>query len=167
MKYDNYFRRDKKNGMCKFFHISRSLCNLKRRADISVSRWVTASLSNFVYVTKFDRGTKTQTGVLGYTSTDNFITFFAYTLHKYSSYSTLEPTSYITCGKAAKIQLVSATYKRFTIVFVRYICTCKHDDEMYHKFFVYFFFTELYIRNFTRVTRGSATMLATDINIKD
>jgi len=83
------------------------------------------------------------------------------------SYSTLEPTSYITCGKAAKIQLVSATYKRFTIVFAHYVCTCKHDDEMYHRFFVYFFFTELYIRNFTRVMQCRATMLATDINIKD
>lgn len=126
-----------------FFHILR--CNLKEHANM-VSRWVIVSWSSFAYVMKFDRYAKLKRGLVFWVIQVQITLLLSlHTLHKYSSsYSILEPTSYITCGKAAKIQLISATYKRFTIVFARYVRTYEHDDETCHRFFVYVFYRAIH-----------------------
>lgn len=134
---------------------------------MSVSRRVTTSWSSFAYVTKFDRCMKRKHRQVFWVIQITLLLSLR-TLHKYSSgYSTLKPTSYITCGKAAKIQLVLATYKRFTIVFVRCICVCKHDEmtKRVIDFSFIFFYRALHI--VTLHALREAVLRCLLLNIKD
>jgi len=156
-------KKDKKLNIFFIFHDV-----IWKSMQTPVSRWVIVSWSRFAYVTKFDRYAKRKhIQVFWVIQVQITLLLSLHTLHKYLfSYSTLEPTSYITYGKAAKIQLISATYKRFTIVFAYCIRTYKRDDETTFRFFVLYIF----LQNYTYVILHAlceAVLRWLSINIKD